>query len=155
MITTFGNVMTTADSTGKSMYLKFHPTDNIVMRAVRTWYIFYNDPTFTSLTCKLYADQGGAPGGIIETANNTFNKADLYTEDHALVEVYWEFDYVPLRSGVNYHLVTNCSGYTYDDASHIAWRKGWPDNVYRGGLQLDYEEIITSPFQLSVIGDEL
>lgn len=151
----YGNQFTTSDMTGKSQFLKFNPTKNIVLRAIRTWYVFYNDPTFSDLTCKLYGDQDGEPGALIATASNTFNKADLFSDDYALVEVYWEFNLIPLRQEINYHFVTNCSGYTYSENSHIAWRKGWPDNVYRTGLDLDTEEIHTSPFTLAVVADEL
>lgn len=154
----YGNVLLTADINGtdKSQAMKFRPNSNIVVRAIRTWFVLYNSPVYTALSLRIYADQGGSAGKLIATSTNSHVPGDLLTtEAYGLKGTYFEFDDIALNGDTWYHVLPYATGYTGTDASHIAWVKGWPDNEYRTGLALDYEESIKSPYRFAVIGAPL
>ena len=65
------------------------------------------------------------------------------------------FDDVNLRKDESYFFHLALTGYTGDETSHIAWRQGWPDPIYRTGLDADYEELHVSPYSIAFITDEL
>lgn len=155
----FGDPLLTADMTGKTATIRFKPNKNIVFRACKTWLIIKDpvgDIAFSDICGKIYSDRGGVAGGLIATSNNTFDKTDLLSvEDQGVLEPWFEFDDVSLQKDTWYHFVLNCAGYTYDPDKHIAWRKAWPDPVYRTNLPITFEALNASPYFLVVIGDEL
>jgi len=153
----YGNVLLSSeiDGTDKSQAMKIRTNSDIVLRALRTWFVFYNTPVFTTLSMRLYMDQGGTPGKLLSTSTTAHVPSDLFTDVYALKGTYFEFGDVSLKGTNYYWLLPYAVGYTGTDASHIAWVKGWPDNEYRTGLALDYEEIQVSPYRLAVIGAPL
>jgi len=155
--TYYGDPFETAELTSnQNKYIRFKPNSNIVLKALRTWLIF-NDytGTLTALVGKLYSDRGGLPGALIASSTNSFNKADIITLASGIKEIYFNFNNLPLHSSSYYHLVLSASAYTYSDASHIAWRKAWPDPVYRTGVNTNFEGLGNAPYTLSIIGDDL
>lgn len=152
----YGECFETADMSGTGMYVRFTPGDNVVLRALRTWLIF-NDysGSFTSMVGKLYSDRSGSPGALITTSTNSFNRADVTTLNSGVKEIYFLFDDVSLRSNLYYHLVINCSNYTATASNHIAWRKAFPDPVYRGGWSQTFENLGIAPYFLTAIGAKL
>lgn len=156
MGTFFGDPFDTAELTNTAKSIKGRPNRNIVLKATRTWLIF-NDfsGSFTNLTMKVYSDRNGSPGALIATSTNSWTKSQIITQNSGVKEVYFEFDLLPMRSNLYYHFVLNCSGYTGSTSSHIAWRKAWPDPVYRTGWSQTFESLGVSPYFLTVIGAEL
>ncbi len=143
-----------ADMTGVSKFITFGTDSNCVMRAAKTWLVFNDVGAFTSMTMKLYASRDGAPAGLIATSTNSWGKADLLTtHDSGAKEIYFEFNYVPLQQNTTYHLVLNCSGYTYSDANHMAWRKGWPDPVY--GKPIGFTKLLSCQYIFGIVSSEL
>jgi len=155
----FGDPILTADMTGKTMSIRFKPNSNVVLKALKTWLIFKDpvgDMAFSALLGKLYSDRDGSAGGLIATSTNSWEKSDLLDlEDQGVRELWFEFEETSLNSDTWYHLVLNCTGYTYDADKHIAFRKAWPDAVYRTGLPGTFESLIASPYFLIGIGDDL
>lgn len=152
----FGEPFNTAQMTDTSMSIRFKPGDESILRAVRTWLIFNNyTGSFTSLVGKIYSDRATVPGALIATSTNSFNRADVITLNSGVKEIYFTFDDVSLSPNLFYHLVLNCSNYTATASDHIAWRKAWPDPVYRTGWSQTYESLGVAPYFLTVIGAKL
>lgn len=144
----------TADMTGVSKFITFGTDENCVMRAAKTWLVFNDVGNFTGLNMKLYASRDGAPAGLIATSTNSWTRADLLTTYYnGAKEMYFEFNYVPLQKNTTYHLVLNCSGYTYSDANHMAWRKGWPDPVY--GKPIGFNRLLDCQYIFSIVSAPL
>lgn len=112
-----------SDMTNTSIYQPVTFDYAVVLKSAILWLIFYDDPTFDSLTLKIY--------------NNSLNtllfsstpriKADLFTEDYAVKQVYFEFSDVPLGKDT-YNFVLNASGYSSASASkHVAWKNTYPE----------------------------
>lgn len=151
----WGDQFLTADLTGTSQYLRFKPTANISLRAIRTWFVFYNDPSYTNLTMHLYSDRDSLPGSKIADSITFHNKADLYTENNAHVETHFEFSDISLRQDTYYHFVASATGYTYSDSSLIAWTKAFPDPVHPNPKNPDFVDLAIQPYFLTIVGDEL
>lgn len=152
----YGECFETASMSDTSMSVRFTPGDEVVLRALRTWLIF-NDysGSFTNMVGKLYSDRSGSPGALIATSTNSFNRADIITQNSGVKEIYFLFDDISLRSNLYYHLVINCSNYTATANDHIAWRKAWPDPVYRDGWTQTFESLGVAPYFLTAIGAKL
>jgi len=152
--TQYGDALTTSEASNKSRYLRFSPTENTVLLAIRTWVILYNPPSFTNLRCKLYADRNGLPAGLISTSTTTWSKTDLLTQyNYGTKEIYFEFSpTIALQENLYYHFVLNVDNYTYAEESHIAWRKGWPDPVYGTAT---FENLLTQTYIFALIGAPL
>jgi hypothetical protein len=88
------------------------------MRAALLWLVFFNDPTFTSLSLKVYNSNLTQ---LIATSTARL-KADLFTENYAVKQVYFEFGDLPLFKDT-YNLVLSASGYSGASSSkHIGWK---------------------------------
>lgn len=107
---------------------------NCILKAVRVGIIQYNNPSWTSITLKMYANRNGSIGKLLETSTDNVLKSALFTLDHGYKETFFEFNYVPLVQGDSYHFVLSASGYTGNSASHLAWRNSYPDPIYRNGF---------------------
>jgi len=119
----------------------------VILKAVRIWLIFYNDPTFTSLNMKIYSESLA----LLHTSTNSQVKADLLTDDYGVKETYFEFANVNLAKDTPYYFVLNASGYTgASESTHIAWRNTYPDQYYPvtpalDGLNLDVYPLTIYP----------
>ena len=152
----YGECFETADMSGTTMSVRFKPGNEVIMRALRTWLIFNNSTSaFTNMVGKIYSDRSGSPGALIATSTNSFNKAQVMTENSGVKEIYFLYDDISLSPNLYYHLVINCSNYTATANDHIAWRKAWPDPVYRSGWSQTFESLGIAPYFLTVIGAEL
>lgn len=145
----------TADMASPIKSFPFKFSENTVVKAVRTWVIAYNDPTFTSLTGHIYSVRGAtkSPSFLVASSINTQLKAEIVSNQHSLTEIYFEFGTpVHLPKG-NWHAFTiQGSDYTYSDSSHLAWVKGWPKSVHRDNLDNEFSDIVLSPYQVHLIG---
>lgn len=152
--TVYGDQFSTAAMTDTSQPLRFKSTENVALKAIRTWLIFYNSSAFSDLTIKLYADRGSSPAGLIASSITLKQPADLFTLSYAAVETWFEFSDVTLRKDTYYNLVVNCSGYTFSTSSLIAWMKAFPDPIYEDRTPT-FEELQIAPYLFSVVSDEL
>lgn len=152
----YGEYFSTAAMTDTSMSIRFCPGDETVLRAIRTWLIF-NDLTgsFTAMVGKIYSDRSSSPGALIATSTNSYTKAQITTLNSGVKEISFLFNNLSLRSNLYYHFVINCTGYTGTANSHIAWRKAWPDPVYRGGWTQSFESLGVAPYFLTAVGAKL
>ncbi len=154
----WGTRWTTSDMTTTTLSQKFIPNDDILLLAVRTWVIVYNNPTFTALNMKLYSDNGGSVGTLLHTSDNTQLKASIHTSANAVKEIYFEFNAptgIPLKSSDSYHIVINGTGYTGNDSTHLAWMKAFPDPVYQTGISVTFNNLAVSPYAMYFIGARL
>jgi hypothetical protein len=153
----YGDPLETSEfTTGKTKSIKMRPNKNVVLKGIKTWLIFYNySAAITDICCKIYSDQSGSANALIASSTNTFTKADIITENNGFKEIYFNFDEVSLHTSTWYHFVLHSTGYTYSTSAHVAWRKAWPDPIYRTGLPLTFESLAESPYFLIMIGDDL
>jgi len=152
----WGEQLTTADFSGTPrVYQAVKFNSDIILRACRTWIIFYNDPAITSVQMRIYSNNGGVPGKLIHTSTNTLTKAECITLQNGVKEVYFDFNFPVFKAEDTYHFVLWGNGYTGDSTSHVAWMRGFPDPVHTAGISAGYQYLLRYPFQIYFIGSEL
>lgn len=154
--TVWGDSLMTTDLDGtnlKAQKVRFN--SNVILRAIRCWFIHYNDPVYTSISFRIYSDNNGVPGKLLHTSTNSITKAQYITLANGVKEAYWEFNLPTFRGTDWYHFVPIAVGYTGTASSHLAWKKAYPDPVYRTGLTIDYTSQNEMPYDIYFIGDDL
>lgn len=153
----WANEWASGELSNTNLYQPVIFNQNTILRAIRTWVIVYNDPSFTNLNCKIYSNdvQTSAPKLLLYTSTNTVLKADLYTDDYAVREIYFEFADINLNGEDTYHFVINGTGYSYSSSSYLAWKKAWPDPVYATNYVVANINAYRAPYALYCIGAEL
>ena len=103
----WGEPLQTADLSGNlRVFQNVIPNRNIILRAVRIWIIFYNNPTITSLSMDIYSvDPDGNPKELLHSATNSLTKAEMITDTNGVKEVFFEFNYPVLKSNDTYAFV--------------------------------------------------
>lgn len=150
-----GARLDTAELNGTTLvYQRVRFNKDIVLRGLRSWFVAYNDPTFTSLSFRIYSDRASAPGKLLYTSD-AVTKVDLLDLGNGVKEAYWNFDLQTFKGTDWFHFVPVASGYTGTAGSHLAWRKGWPDPVYRTNFTPTYSNWGTAPYMIYFIGAEL
>lgn len=146
--TLWADSYSTSEITDNSKSVAVTFGDDGVFRACRTWIIIYNDPTFTSLSMKIYSNNSsGSPRKLLATSTNVQLKADVHTLPNAPKEIWFEFDYFPVQANEIYHFVLTGSGYTGSSSSHIAWVKGYPDPVLpHDGGAVTFVDVVSSAY---------
>ncbi len=143
-------------NTSKYVSIKFNK--DMILKAIRTWIIVYNDPTFTSLNMKIYSCDGSTPNGtpikLLATSTNALIKSDVHTLANGVKEVWFEFNDLPVNGNDYYNVVLNGVGYVPTANSHLAWMQAFPDPVYRDGLTINMTKLNRMPYALYVIGGE-
>jgi hypothetical protein len=124
-----------ADLTGTAIFQPLTFDYPVILKAVRVWLIAMGNPTFTSLSMKIYSDDSQqatrTPKTLLYTSTNSPTKASIFTASHGVKETYFEFANVNLAGGTYYNFVINASGYSgASTSSHLAWRIEWPDPQY-------------------------
>lgn len=169
MWTHYGDQFLGGELGNASRFLRFSPGENSVLLAMRTWLILYNPPNFTDLVCKLYSDRNGLPGALIATSVNSWkrdipidedpdsppvlNRGILSTHDYGAKEIFFDFNpKISLNSQLYYHFVLNCSGYSFTEDSHLAWRKAWPDPIYGNAT---FNGLLYSTYMFALVGAPL
>lgn len=149
----------TTDLTSNARFQSATFGQDLILRAVRTWIIVYNDPAFTSLNMKIYSNEviGGnnTPKKLLATSTNTQLKADVHTLANGVKEIWFEFDYPVFNGADIFNFVINGVGYTYSVGSHLAWMKAFPNPVYSGGYTPAIETLPYAPYELYFIGAQL
>lgn len=144
--------LTTA--TGKS--IRFTPSEkNLVITGCFTFLVFNNPGSFSDLVIKLYSDRETLPGSLIATATRVWDKSDLLTtHNNGIKYVGFSFGQnISLNLNTYYHLVLNCSGYTFGESSHIAWEKAWPDPIYN--QPASWNDLDNAQYKFGLIGARL
>lgn len=129
----YGRPFASGELANTNAFVCFRPNHNMLLRAVRTWVIVNNDPTFTDLRGHIYSTDEATvktPKQIIKSSTNILTKSEIITLDNGVKEIYFEFGDVPLVAGAFYGFVLSGSGYSYTTGSHLAWKLAWPDPVY-------------------------
>lgn len=154
----WGERIDTADFAGSTprLYQPLVTNRHLVLKGIRTWLIEYNNPTLTSLTLRIYADRAGIPGKLLYESS-ALTKSAIFTQANGVREAGFTFPQLPaLQSATRYHVVLWGVGYTGDETSHLAWRRGWPDPVYTaGGVSSTAINVLVFPFALTLVGAEL
>jgi hypothetical protein len=149
-----------SDLTGSSTatYQPFRMNDNIILKGLRHWIIFYNNPSVNSLKCSIYADDFSSgvhtPSSLIAESSTIWTKSDIITLDNGFFEIYYEFDDIPLQGSTWYHVVFNATTYAPTASSFVAVRLAYPDPVYATGLTVNPTKLDTMPYALYFIGAE-
>lgn len=152
----YGEWLETADASTPNKYQKIIPTKNLILRSIRTWLIQLSNPTYTNIGMKIYSNNGGVPGIVLATSSTTWTKAQLFASDsHGLTDAYFVFSDLHLRANETYHVVLTLSGYTGSDSSHIAWMHSFPDPTYQTSVDMTFEGLLVSPYELVIIGAEI
>jgi len=140
----------------KFQSIKFNK--NLILRALRTWIVVYNDPIFTNLNAKIYSNEiintMNAPKKLLYTSSKSLSKSQIITLENGIKEIYFEFNYVPINGDDTYNIVINGTDYVYGLGSHLGWVKAWPDPIYREGYTPTYENLLVAPYQVYAIGGE-
>lgn len=146
----------TADNTDPPAVTQgFSVSQNFLLRAVRLTVIQFNAPAYTGIIAKLYADRADAPTKEVAQSTNTVLPSTVApVEDHAFREVFFEFNDVVLKSGVDYRIGLVFQGYTGDSTSHMAWASSWPDPIYELPFAALQTNAAKYPKQISLIGVE-
>lgn len=130
---------TDASLTDASVFQSVKFSENVILKAVMSWMVVFNDPTFTSLSMKIYSNDeqeaSTTPKVLLHTSTNTQMKSSVHTLDHACKELFFEFANINLRRGTWYNFVINAVGYSgASSASHLAWKNTYPDPIYTTGV---------------------
>ncbi len=156
MGTIWGERLTTTDLDGSSFRVTQQVIfdESYVLVAARSWLIFYNDPSFTSIKMQIFADRAGSPGKLLyESASLT--KAEIFQDVNAARELPFIFSKVGVRQDETYHCRLVAVAYTGNESSHIAWKKGWPDPVYREGVDSGANKLGVAPYSIYFVGAAL
>lgn len=133
----------------------FRPNADILLRYVRTWFIFINDPIFTDLSVKLYSNEvrsGDNTPVELLASTDARTKSELITLENGVKETGFEFSSViPLQANTYYNIVINGTGYIPTASSYIAWMKAFPDPVYSTDYTPAIETINYAPYQVYFI----
>lgn len=145
-----------SEALDKTNYQTFTPNANVFLKALRTWVVVYNDPTFTSLSANVYEDDGGLPGALLMSSSNSHTKASLIgANTNALRGVYFTFtNDIILRSADVYHLVLKWTGASgFSETAHVGWIQDVYDPVYAAAQTAN--QIQKSPFNISIVASEI
>ena len=126
---------------------------NVLLKYVRTWIIFMDNPGLTNITMKIYLDNEGDKGNLLYSSLTTHTKAEIITLENGVKEVYFEFDDKPLDDGNTYHFCLEGTSSGLSTSSKIAWKTTWPDPVY-GGFSESFANRAQYPFTIVLIGAE-
>lgn len=154
MLTVWANPFTSSEMTNTDKFIKFKTNKNLVVKGVRTAFVVYNDPVFTSLNAKIYSEDAG-PGELLYTSIDSRTKAEIHTLANGVKETYFTFNDIPLQSDTEYNLVINGSGYAPTDNSYLAWKAAFPDPIYSDpGFQYIFTTLNRCPFEMYLIAGE-
>lgn len=148
----YGDWFTTVEGTNNSKAQRVTMEHNAILKAARFFVGFYGNPVFTQVKARLYADLNGSIGGLI--ADSAWvQKADIITDLNGLKEFACLFDDIYLRNTESYHFSLYFDGYTGVDASHVFFRKAWPDPVYNRSVPETYLSHIQAGYYMYLVGN--
>lgn len=141
-----GKKITTADNAAAVpvVYQQFNlpaTKRHSLLHGVGLWIVIH-DAAFTALSVELWSDRSGAPGKLIATSTTSWTKVAidaLYPLDYKALFLGFGFTPVPIRKSVDYHFALRATGYTGNDANHVAWLHAYPEAPYTDGLGFTIE----------------
>lgn len=156
--TVWGDDFTSADFTGVSKFQTFRPNKDIILKNIRTWFIFINDPIVTDISLKIYSNEvrsgDNTPVELIATSIAK-PKSELITLENGVKETGFEFaNTVSLGANTWYNVVVNGTGYTPSDTSYVCWKKAFPDPVYTTNFVASFEKLAKAPYQMYLISGD-
>jgi hypothetical protein len=148
----YGERIETADMSGTPRVFQSvtFPKSKLI-KAFRTWIIFYNTPVFTALTFKIYSSLSNAPGQLLYTSSKSYSPSDISTQAYGAVEIYFDFTNPIFLRKDTYQLALSASGYVGTASSHLAWVRGIPDPNNAIDVSVNTKNIGRLPFYLGVI----
>lgn len=153
----YGEVLSPSDIDGTTLRVAQKVTfnANVVVKACRAWFIVYNNPTFSTLGFDVYADDNDSPGAFM-FSTTTRSKAELITLNNGIKEAYFELNDEAFTGTDSYWFAPKVTGaYVGNETSHLAWKKAWPDPVYRTSVDSGATMIAVAPYDIYFIGSEL
>lgn len=151
----YGEKFVNSDFSGvPRVYQPFTIPNTARLKAVRSFFVFYNTPTFTALSMRIYANNLGLPTDLLYTFDKTWALGDACTAAYGAKEIYFDFtNPIWLRAGM-YHLVPWISGASFSDTSHVSWAKGFPDPNIGNTPSIDMKNLAHMPQYAAFIGAE-
>lgn len=132
---------------------------DIELWSIRTWVVFFNQPTFTEVKLGVYSDLDGKPGQLLfeSTSSQTLDSVQSPASNSSAKEIFFSFAQNPhLKSSGFYHICLTGSGYVFNEASFIAHKKAWPDPCYESGADLtDGRLLARLSYDVALIGREV
>lgn len=147
----FGKVLDTADlSSGKTVYQKVIFNSDIVLSGFQTWFVVYNNPTFTNLYFEVYSLSGTTAKKLLYTSSNVVTKAEMITHSYGIKGIPIKFDNVVFKGTDSYAFVPRGTSYTGTGSAYLAWKLAYPDPAYRTNVPLSsVANLGRSPFDIS------
>ncbi len=154
--TLYGKRLTNSHFSGAPVVFQPFTLPNITrLKAVRSWFIAYNNPTFTQLEMRIYANNLGMPTDLLHTFDKVWTLSEITSSAYAAKELYFDFTTpIWLRSGTLYHLVPWVTGASFSVGSHLSWVKGFPDPNMGTSLDVGNQNIAQLPAYAAFIGGE-
>lgn len=152
----YGERFSDSDFSGAPrVYQPFTLTKNLKLKALRTSFVFYGSPAYTSLGMRIYDDKGGVPTTLKATFDKIWAPAELLTLNYGVKEIWFDFDNALwLRKGTKYHLAPYIVGSSFSGASHVSWVHGFPDPNTETLATLSIANIMNVPYFMALIGAE-
>jgi hypothetical protein len=153
--TLFGERIETADMSGTPrVYQPFSVSRNKLIKAFRTWVIYFNTPVFTALYLDIYSNQNGLPCQRLFRSDKSWAPSNISSAAYAAKELWFDFtNPISLRGGETYHAALYASGYTGNSSSHLAWARGIPDPNNTTDISINTKNVGKTPYYLGVIDD--
>lgn len=155
MWTLYGERFSDSDFSGAPrVYQSFSILRSLKLKALRTAFVYFNNPTFTELQMRIYNDNGsGAPSDLLATFDKKWTPLQITSYDYAGLEIYFDFtNPIKLARNTTYHLVPWLTGSALSSASHLAWMKGYPDANTTNAESVELANLGSSPFYMALIG---
>lgn len=143
-----------AEFTSGSKTVRTRFNSNIVLEGARVWIVLFNNPTFTNISMDIHGDESNSKGKLLATSTNTLSKSQIITLENGVKEIYFSFDKFPIDGEKWYHFSLRGAGPAFNETTHLAWLKGWPDPVYRKNLSITFEKLLVFPYTIYFIGAE-
>ena len=151
----YGDELLSADLTATpTKYFAFKTPRPMIITGVRSYIVWFNNPTITNLAAAIYtdADQTGehTPGAkLLDSTDSLITSEIVSTGDYALKEVYWSFDEFHTTAETWYLLALRGSGYTPSyGVNYLAWVRAWSRPVIFTGNTAIGNNAPQAPYQV-------
>lgn len=151
----YADPFTTSNYTSHGIVQPTKFNKNIVLRTVRAWVVIVDDPTFTNIRCKIFSDDNGNKGSLLETSSNSPTKSEIITLNSGIKEIGFSFNDIVLHGDDTFYFGLGGDGASFTDAKFIAMRRQWPDPYYTTGLDVTFVSQAKSPFSFYFEGADV
>ncbi len=156
--TVYGERMLSTDFTGTPrVYQPFSFATDVRLKAIRTWFVHFNSPVYTTLGMRIYDDAGASvPTALRNTFTKTWVRSDILSDAYGIHEVYFDFtNPLWMKAGQTYHFAPYVVGNAFTDLSYLSWVRGFPDPNSTHVIPVTLASISRIPFWLACIGADL